>query len=326
MSDLTLILDRKDLVVRMDSKTIRVDRPVGPPERIPLGMLGRVVVMGNPMVSCSVWRALAEQNIPAVLIPLRGGGMPAFVGPGLSANVNVRVAQHLAAHDKEISLAIARCLLDKKIKGQEEVIKRLGNGKLDSETLRKKIRKHRMRLQEASDRNALMGLEGVAASAYFNFFAKTLPRKWKFSGRNRRPPRDPLNALLSLSYVMAGAEVRRVVQQKGLDPALGFLHSPQPGRESLVFDILEPLRPHLDWFVLQLLDKSLTLRDFTTSKQDGCLLNKKGRRVFFDHWALWQKSGMDKILGSMARDVVDEIIAFFTGSSDREMSLAEPLR
>lgn len=79
---------------------------------------------------------------------------------------------------------------------------------------------------------------------------------------------------------MTGGEVGRAIFQRGLDPALGFLHVPQSGRESLVLDILEPLRPEVDRFVLQLVDNILTLKHFTTNKQDGCLLNKKGRSAF----------------------------------------------
>lgn len=99
MSDLTVILDRKELVVRMESKSIRVDRPDGPLERIPLEMIGRLILIGSPMVSCDVWRALAEQNIPAVLLPSRGGGVSAHMGAGLSATITTRIAQHAAAQD-----------------------------------------------------------------------------------------------------------------------------------------------------------------------------------------------------------------------------------
>ena len=110
-----------------------------------------------------------------------------------------------------------------------------------------------------------------------------------------------------------GEEVRRAILQRGLDPALGFLHAPQSGRESLALDILEPLRPEVDLFVLTLLDSSLNLKHFTTNDQDGCLLNKKGRSAFFKAWAKWQEpSGEDeKNIRSMAENFVRDLIAFF---------------
>lgn len=312
MPDLTVILDRKELVVRMESKSMRVERPDGPPERIPLAMVDRVIVMGSPMVSCDVWRALAEQNIPAVLLPLRGRGVPAYMGTGLSGTIITRIAQHLAVHDNKCSLSIGQWLLDRKLDGQEIIVKRLGDGRHDLEVILNQIRKCRVELQGANSTNILMGHEGAAAIAYFKAFSKILPEKWKFSGRNRRPPRDPVNALLSLSYVLAEGEVLHVIQQKGLDPALGFLHSPQPGRESLVLDILEPLRPKIDWFVIKLLDNAFNLKHFTTNKQDGCLLNKKGREVFFKAWTLWQTPGKGrKTLKSMANNIIHELIDFF---------------
>ena len=317
MSDLTVILDRKELIVRMESKSIRVDRPGGHPERIPLRMVARVILIGNPMVSCDVWRALADQNIPAVLLPSRGGGVSAHMGAGLSATITTRISQHLAAQDDKRSLSIGQWLLDKKLVAQERVVRKLKNGNSELESICAQIKSCREGLQKAEGQNSLMGCEGAAARAYFTALAKILPEKWNFHGRNRRPPRDPVNALLSLSYVMTGAEVRRAILQKGLDPALGFLHAPQSGRESLVLDILEPLRPEVDWFVLQLFDSSLNLKHFTTNEQDGCLLNKKGRNIFFRAWAKWQEPGEEdkKRLKSMAENFVRDLIAFFPQSN-----------
>ena len=142
------------------------------------------------------------------------------------------------------------------------------------------------------------------------FFLNTFGIK---CGRNRRPPRDPVNALLSLTYVISGGEIRRAILQRGLDPALGFLHASQSGRESLALDILEPLRPEVDLFVLTLLDSSLNLKHFTTNDQDGCLLNKKGRSAFFKAWAKWQEpDGENKrTLKSMAENFVRDLITFF---------------
>lgn len=123
-----------------------------------------------------------------------------------------------------------------------------------------------------------------------------------------------MNALLSLGYTLAGSEVRRAIQMKGLDPAVGFLHSPQPGRESLVLDMLEPLRPEIDWFVLGLLDGTLNLKDFTTNDQDGCLLNKGGRGPFLKAWTQWRKSDAHtRRFSQMADTVVQGLTALFPG-------------
>jgi len=188
------------------------------------------------------------------------------MGAGLSATITTRIAQHLAAHDDKYSLSIGQWLLDKKLAAQEGVVRKLKNGKSELESICTQIGNCREGLQKADSRNSLMGHEGAAACAYFSALAKILPEKWKFCGRNRRPPRDPVNALFSLSYVIAGGEVR-----------------------------------------------SLNLKHFTTNDQDGCLLNKKGRNVFFRAWAKWQEpSGEnEKNIRSMAENFVRDLIAFF---------------
>lgn len=105
------------------------------------------------------------------------------------------------------------------------------------------------------------------------------------TGRNRRPPRDPVNALLSLGYTLLGAEMLSAVQEAGLDPALGFLHGIVPGRESLVLDLIEPLRPGVDALVLRLLEQVVTPAHFTRHPVQGCRLNKEGWGLFYPAWA-----------------------------------------
>ena len=98
----------------------------------------------------------------------------------------------------------------------------------------------------------MMGIEGAAAAAYFEAFGALLPPAAGFSGRNRRPPRDPANALLSLAYTLAHFEAVAAAQRAGLDPAVGFLHALFPGRESLACDLVEPLRPFCERLVWRL--------------------------------------------------------------------------
>jgi len=135
------------------------------------------------------------------------------MGAELSATITTRIVQYIAAHDTQGSLSICKWLLDKKLQAQEVVVKKLGNGKPEVELICAQIKSCCEGLQKADGRNSLMGHEGAAASAYFTAFAKILPEKWKFRGRNRRPPRDPVNALLSLTYVMTGGEIQRAILQ-----------------------------------------------------------------------------------------------------------------
>lgn len=192
------------------------------------------------------------------------------------------------------------------------IIQNLSNGSGIPEDFLKIMKSCRSDLSKATDRNSLMGYEGTAASSYFKTLGILLPEKWRFSGRNRRPPRDPVNALLSLGYKMAEGEVTAAILENGLDPAISFVHAAQPGRDNLMLDILEPLRPKVDGFVLQLLKSKLNLRCFTTNDQDGCLLNKEGRSRFYKAWAMCQaETDRANPFKLLAKDLIQKMLDFF---------------
>ncbi len=298
MDDLVVLLDRRDITAGMEGQVLRVERPDCRPERIPLKLISQVVVYGSPMVSCDVWRKLADAGIPAVLFPGRGPGGPACLGSGLSSAVMIRIAQHRAAANPQSRTTVARHIVSRKLRMQEKLLALLAKddnvllaasarhrAKAEFAAVSDSICQCRSAVKQAPDPDQARGYEGAAATAWFGFLADILPGKWRFNGRNRRPPRDPVNGLLSLSYTMALAEVRQVVQQRGLDPGIGFLHTPRPGRESLLLDLLEPCRPAVDAFVLELINGLLAPGHFTYSKKYGCRLNKEGRSIYYRQWA-----------------------------------------
>jgi CRISP-associated protein Cas1 len=259
-------------------------------------VLGSVIIHGSPLVACDVWRALAERNIPAVLLPARGQGVSACLCGGLSNTIRLRRRQHRAGGEKEARLTVARCLVGLKLQAQRRLLDHLTRTMPAPSELSgflaegaagpyQIIECNLALLAGAPDTATLMGLEGTVAAAWWNWLGAVLPKHWRFAGRNRRPPRDPVNALLSLSYTLLGVEMLKQVQEDGLDPALGFLHGIVPGRGSLVLDLTEPLRPSADAFVLALLERELSPRHFTFSHQDGCKLNKTGRGLYYRAWA-----------------------------------------
>ena len=287
-ADLLLVIDHRETQLTLDGRALRVATPGVAPRHIPLGLLGLVVVHGRALVGCDVWRALAERHIPAVLQPGRGTGASAGMGAALGSTVALRTAQHRAADRPDLTHTIARRLVAAKITAQGRVAEHLAVPE-SAVGPRQRLLAHQdealAHLATASTNSELMGIEGAAAVAWFQWLGTWLPPAWNFHGRNRRPPRDPVNALLSLGYTLLGGDMLAVVQQQGLDPARGFLHSLVPGRESLVLDLIEPLRPLVDLVVLGLLDKVLTPADFTLSHEDGCRLTKDGRARFYQAWA-----------------------------------------
>ena len=288
-ANLLLVIDHRETQVTLDGHALRVVHPDTNTRHIPLGLLGLVVVYGRALVGCDVWRALAERQIPAVLQPARGQGACAWMGAALGPGVALRTAQHRAADRAELRLSIARGLVAAKITAQAQAAKRLivpAGAAAMRQALLKSQREALAQIGQAPSSAALMGIEGAAAAAWFHWLTAVLPPVWGFKGRNRRPPRDPVNALLSLGYTLLGGDMLGAVQQQGLDPARGLFHGLVPGRESLVLDLIEPLRPAVDVVVLGLLDGTLTPADFTTTQEDGCRLTKEARGKFYEAWAL----------------------------------------
>lgn len=285
-ADLLLVLDRRDMLVRLEGKALRVERSDGAMQRVPLSMLGMVVVYGAPAVTCDVWRALAERFIPAALTSLRSS-QTVWLGAGLSTAIQVRRRQHELARDPAATLALARQWVTLKL-GMQRALLAAPSPLLQTApttALQTVLERQQAALAAAADIPTLMGLEGAAAAAWYGWLAQHLPPQWDFKGRNRRPPRDPLNALLSLGYTLLGAEMLSAVQEAGLDPALGFLHGVVPGRESLALDLIEPLRPGVDALALRLLDAVVTPAHFSRHPAQGCRLDKEGRGLFYPAWA-----------------------------------------
>lgn len=307
------------MMVRLDGKSLRIQRPDSKPERVPLGMIGEVVVYGSPMISADVWRALSDQNVPAVIFPFRGTSGPAWLGAGLSTSIMVRMAQHEAMHNPFLRSKVVKWLLQKKLEGQSRLVnimtqtKETNDPLINPSAVKRKLQtlgqdlngtivKNIALLADFHDIDVLRGLEGNASRAWFAMLAKALQKKWRFAERNRRPPKDPVNSLLSLTYTLLMSEVRREVQQRGLDPCLGFLHTPRPGRESFVLDAMEPLRPEADAFVLGLLEDILKPKHFSSNTKDGCRLNKEGRELYYRAWTDCKQKNWPAFLMSSASE------------------------
>jgi CRISPR-associated protein Cas1 len=152
-------------------------------------------------------------------------------------------------------------------------------------------------ISKAESRDQLMGLEGEAAQAYFRAFPQLILKNEEyfiFKGRNRRPPLDPVNAMLSFAYTLLGNEIAGALETVGLDPSVGFLHTLRPGRYSLALDILEELRaPFADRFVLNMINLGqVTYRDFERKENGAFYLNDNARKNFL---AAWQKKKQEII-------------------------------
>lgn len=277
--------DGENLVVELDG----IERT-----RIPFHMLHGLVVFGAVYLSPPLIQACAAGGITITLLD-RSGRFQARVEGPVSGNVLLRRAQYRASdHPSEI----VRSLLLGKIANQRAVIMRSarehgepleGHGTPLADAADRLGRAMRRTAALEADVDALRGLEGEAASVYFGVFNCLIrapdPERW-FNGRSRRPPLDPMNALLSFLYTLLTHDCRSAAEAVGLDPAVGFLHRDRPGRPSLALDLMEELRPVLaDRLALSLINRrQIVADDFETREGGGVCLTDKGRRTVLKAW------------------------------------------
>lgn len=284
----TLYIDRKGIDLDHEPGAIVLRLDGVRTGTLPLGPIDRLVVRGVDTISARLLSELWQRRISLVVLGGRRGEVQGVLYGPTHADAQIRLRQYALHQDPAERLRRARALILAKVSAQRRLLREGLAARPDSRkplfdavATVENIRA-RLLAGEPSDLDQLMGLEGAAAAAHFDGLAGLFPPALNFSGRNRRPPRDPVNACLSLGYTLLHFEAVREVQVAGLDPLLGFFHQPFAGRESLASDFIEPLRPRLDRFVWHLFrDETLRPSHFS---QDGeaCLLGKAGRKSFYE--------------------------------------------
>lgn len=283
----SLYLDRKNLEVRVEGRHLRLRVPPGASTTIPLAGFDRMVVLGKVGLDSSLLGALAEAGIAVAFLSGRSHRRRAMLLGAGGQDASRRLLQYRASIDPETRTDISRGLLAGKLSTQ-------AGGLAEILALRPDQRRVLLKKQRSIEAIAvklptavpdeLLGLEGAAARAWYEALAAVLPSDLNFSGRNRRPPRDPFNALLSLSYTLIHADAVALAWAVGLDPMIGFLHEPLHGRESLACDLIEPLRPRIDLALWRLVAERQILAEQFSDGENGCYLSKTGRGLFYPLW------------------------------------------
>jgi len=289
-----LVIDQKNTRIRYRAGSVIIEQDGNTPKRVPVKQIEQMIVHGNPSIDAAVLRALAGTAAPAVFLPSRGLPETAMLGSGLATQLNLRRMQHQCANHSTSALVMAHWFIHKKLISYTLSVHHLENyhprAKNQLQTFQTQTAQTIQQLTTSTGQTleTLLGLEGQLARAWFNLLANTLPKKWKFTGRNRQPPRDPVNALFSLGYTLLLSETRQVLLSQGFDLALGFLHQPYPAREALALDFIEPFRSGVDSFVLKLVTSGwIDQNSFYYREKEGCRLAKSARPVFYEQWANW---------------------------------------
>lgn len=244
--------------------------------------VSQVSLFGNVQITTQALRTLLQRGVSVSLLSTGGWFYGRATGIE-SKNVELRIAQHRALANESICVSLARGIIASKIRNSRTMLRR--NHHQASEVTLSELEQLAKKAERIASIESLLGIEGTAARSYFGAFAGMLKgaaaRTFDLDGRNRRPPKDPVNALLSLAYALLTKELAHVVASAGLDPLLGFYHQPRFGRPALALDLMEEFRPIVaDSVVLSALNTGIIEPSDFTEHSTGVALREAGRRRF----------------------------------------------
>ena len=290
----TLFVTSEDIYLSLEGENVLANRDREVVARYPLHTLQTIVSFSYSGASPALMGACAERGIGLAFCTPRGRFLARVCGES-SGNVLLRREQYRIADDPQKSCAVARNMIFGELSNAGASIQRtlrdhaprVENCGLEDAS--RKIRELLPLVLEITDMEALRGLEGVGAAAYFGVFDPMLLNRkedFYFRGRNRRPPLDRVNAMLSFAYSLLAHDCASALESVGLDAYVGFLHRDRPGRESLALDLMEELRPCMaDRFVLTLVNNRMVRpEDFQTQDSGAVLLTDDGRKKFLKAW------------------------------------------
>ena len=278
-------LDGENIVVYDDKKEIG---------RLPLHNLEGIVSFGYRGTSPALMGACVEKNISLCYLTPQGKFLARVTGK-IKGNVVLRQQQFLSSCDEKISLDIAKNCILGKVYNARWILERAIRDhpmQIDVEAVKSssvKLKEFLEYIQNANSIEQLRGYEGEAASIYFGVFDELIlqqKKDFQFHGRNRRPPLDNVNAMLSFVYTLLNNQITSALEVVGLDPYVGFMHTDRPGRTSLSLDLIEELRAVMaDRFVLSLINKKIVNgKNFTQKENGAVLMDFDTRKNLLSEW------------------------------------------
>lgn len=280
-----LSLDGENVVVSEEGEEIG---------RVPLHNLQGIVTFGYTGASPALMGACAQRNIDLTFMSGNGRFLARVTGE-VKGNVTLRKQQYRISEDKKKSTEIAKNFIFGKVYNSRWILERAMRDypmRVDVEKIKEKsmfLYNSLKGIRICEEDSKLLGVEGEAASVYFSVFDQLILQQkedFSFHGRNKRPPLDNVNAMLSFAYSLLAGMCGSALEGVGLDPYVGFYHTDRPGRISLALDMMEELRGVMaDRFVLTLINKRIVKKENFILKENGAvILDESGRKLFLKAW------------------------------------------
>lgn len=290
----TLFILSEETYLSLDGENIVIIAENSEKRRFPLHMLENIMCFSYKGASPALMGACAERKIGLSFFSPNGKFLAGVHGKEYG-NVLLRKQQYRISDDKEQGVQYAKNMMIGKVYNSRWTLERTARDhkeRVDYESIRKisaELQEGLLKIRTVDNIDKLRGIEGELASRYFSVFDELILNQkddFIFQTRNRRPPMDRVNALLSFAYAVVERECANALRSVGLDPFVGFMHTDRPRRESMALDIMEEFRSILcDRFVLTLINTKTVRKDSFMKGDDGAvLLNDKGRKIFFNNW------------------------------------------
>jgi CRISPR-associated protein Cas1 len=319
----TLYISTQGAYLSKEGETVVIEGPSETGERkklkqIPIHLLDGIVCFGNVLCSPFLLGFCAAKQVSVSFLTEYGRFLAAVREP-ISGNVLLRRNQYRMADDKDVTRKIVANIISGKLANNRVVINRVirdHKEKIDVKVLKDasdKIGIISERIPRASTADEIRGLEGEAGAVYFGIFNHLIidqKEDFQFSERNRRPPLDEVNALLSFIYTILGHDLRSALETVGLDPQVGFLHRDRPGRYSLALDMMEEFRPVIaDRLVLSLINRrQVSKKGFRKAASGAVIMDDDTRKLVLTEY---QKRKADEIYHPYIEEKVQMGLLFF---------------
>ena len=264
--------------------------------RIPIINIEGIVTFGYMGASPGLMKLCADNGVSLTFLSPQGKFIARVQGP-TRGNVLLRTEQYRLADNEDFALHISKLFIGGKIQNYRNILRRYERDYGSNDDVASAVQKLEVRkrdLQRVQDLNQLRGIEGDAASVYFDVFPYLILNQksdFPFNGRNRRPPKDAVNAMLSFVYTLIANDVAAALETVGLDPYVGFLHTLRPGRTSLALDVMEELRAYLgDRLVLSLINRrQVNAKDFLFQGDESVIMTDSCRKILLSAWQARKK-------------------------------------